>query len=97
MSALAPTEQLAPSDGKDPTAGADAFEDVEVRAGKAEANSGALQPPAAVAALSPDERRAKERAMVRKIDFRLLPSVIIMYIMKVRAFWDGFRIPGVVC
>lgn len=38
--------------------------------------------PVYVAALSPDERARAERALVRKIDIRLLPMIIIMYIMN---------------
>ena len=38
--------------------------------------------PASVARLSPEERIAVEEALVRKIDLRLLPMVVIMYIMN---------------
>lgn len=38
--------------------------------------------PASVASLSPEERAAAERALVRKIDLRLLPMMVIMYIMN---------------
>ena len=37
------------------------------------------QPPALVAAWSVEERAAKEKALVRKIDLRLMPMIIIMY------------------
>lgn len=37
--------------------------------------------PAYVASLSPEERERAEKALVRKIDFRLLP-MIIMYILN---------------
>lgn len=42
----------------------------------------AFQPPALVKAMSPEQRRHAERALVRKIDIRLLPMVILMYIMN---------------
>ena len=38
--------------------------------------------PASVARLSPQERIAVEEALVRKIDLRLLPMMVIMYIMN---------------
>lgn len=38
--------------------------------------------PAYVAGLSPGERAAAEKALVRKIDIRLLPMIIIMYILN---------------
>lgn len=38
--------------------------------------------PAYVAGLSPEEREAAEKALVRKIDIRLLPMIIIMYILN---------------
>lgn len=38
--------------------------------------------PASVAHLSPEERAVAERALVRKIDLRLLPMMVIMYIMN---------------
>ncbi|PYI23784.1 MFS general substrate transporter [Aspergillus violaceofuscus CBS 115571] len=38
--------------------------------------------PAYVASLSPEERQRAERALVRKIDLRLLPMLIIMYILN---------------
>ncbi|KAF2860228.1 MFS general substrate transporter [Piedraia hortae CBS 480.64] len=41
-----------------------------------------LEAPPAVRALPMEQRRDLERALVRKIDTRLLPSVIIMYIMN---------------
>ena len=40
------------------------------------------EPPPLVRDLSPEERQRLETALVRKIDFRLLPSIIIMYIMN---------------
>jgi hypothetical protein len=38
--------------------------------------------PAYVAGLTPEEREQAERALVRKIDIRLLPMTIIMYILN---------------
>lgn len=38
--------------------------------------------PVYVASLSPEERAKAEKALVRKIDLRLLPMIIIMYIMN---------------
>lgn len=38
--------------------------------------------PAYVASLSPEERVKAEKALVRKIDLRLLPMIIIMYILN---------------
>lgn len=54
--------------------------------------------PASVARLSPEERADAERALVRKIDFRLLPMIILMYILNyLDRMFDGFLIPGGVC
>lgn len=38
--------------------------------------------PAYVAGLTPEEREQAEKALVRKIDIRLLPMIIIMYILN---------------
>lgn len=40
------------------------------------------QPPAYVASLTKEEREAVETKLVRKIDLRLIPCIIIMYIMN---------------
>lgn len=40
------------------------------------------EPPELVKQLSSEERQHRESALVRKIDFRLLPMIIIMYIMN---------------
>ena len=40
------------------------------------------EPPELVRAMSPEERQRQERALTRKIDFRLLPMIILMYIMN---------------
>lgn len=42
----------------------------------------AREPPSLIKSLSADERRRLELALVRKIDLRLLPMVILMYIMN---------------
>lgn len=39
-------------------------------------------PPPYVASLSPQEREKAEKALVRKIDLRLLPVLVIMYILN---------------
>jgi hypothetical protein len=41
-----------------------------------------LQPPEVIAKMTPEEREALEKRLKRKIDLRLLPAVIIMYIMN---------------
>lgn len=41
-----------------------------------------LQPPPLVAAMSPEERVIAEGKMRRKIDWRLMPMVILMYVMN---------------
>ena len=38
--------------------------------------------PISVASLTPKERAMAEKALVRKIDIRLLPMIIIMYILN---------------
>jgi hypothetical protein len=43
---------------------------------------GRHQPPAWIAALSVEERHELEKKLKRKIDVRLLPAVIIMYILN---------------
>ncbi|KAK3067820.1 hypothetical protein LTS18_000928, partial [Coniosporium uncinatum] len=35
-----------------------------------------------IATWSPEERQAREKKLLRKVDFRLLPILIIMYIMN---------------
>lgn len=42
----------------------------------------AIAPPALVAAMSPEQRAAAEKALLRKIDSRLLPMIVLMYIMN---------------
>ncbi|KAL2141796.1 hypothetical protein VTI28DRAFT_1933 [Corynascus sepedonium] len=41
-----------------------------------------MQPPEFIRNLTPEERESLEKALKRKIDIRLLPAVIIMYIMN---------------
>lgn len=45
-------------------------------------HGGLLQPPPLVQAMLPAERMRLEKRLTRKIDLRLLPPVIIMYIMN---------------
>lgn len=42
----------------------------------------ALQPPPWIAALSQEERHNLEKKLKRKIDLRLMPAIIIMYILN---------------
>ena len=42
----------------------------------------AHEPPATVASWSPEERHRREVALVRKIDLRLIPMIILMYILN---------------
>jgi hypothetical protein len=41
-----------------------------------------LEPPPFIASLTPERRQELEKKLKRKIDWRLLPAVIIMYIMN---------------
>jgi hypothetical protein len=41
-----------------------------------------LQAPEFIRSLSPEEREHLEKRLKRKIDIRLLPAIIIMYIMN---------------
>jgi hypothetical protein len=50
---------------------------------------GKLVPPPLVAAMSPEERIIAETKMRRKIDTRLLPMIILMYIMNCRFLVTG--------
>jgi len=38
--------------------------------------------PDSIASLSPEERRIAEKKLVRRIDFRLLPMLVMMYVMN---------------
>lgn len=41
-----------------------------------------LEPPDAIRGLGPEERAALEARLVRKVDLRLLPMVVVMYILN---------------
>jgi hypothetical protein len=41
-----------------------------------------MEIPEAIRNLSPEERLAAEKKLVRRIDFRLLPMLVLMYIMN---------------
>jgi hypothetical protein len=61
------------------------LDDVYLGNGKDIANARTIskrEPPPYVRALSPEERVHAEAAPVRKIDFRLVPPIIVMYIMN---------------
>ncbi|RYO91689.1 hypothetical protein DL764_008250 [Monosporascus ibericus] len=47
-----------------------------------DAQSRGLQPPAFIANLSPEERISFERRLIKKVDLRLMPMVILMYILN---------------
>jgi len=47
-----------------------------------QAPRGGLQPSEYIRSLSPEQREELEKQLKRKIDWRLLPAVIIMYIMN---------------
>lgn len=49
---------------------------------KATASTSEWGPPPSVARLSASERVAAERKLKRKIDIRLLPTLVIMYILS---------------
>lgn len=78
---MAPIEQIDPSDGKDAHAGISQLDDVENCPADFKPDR-TMQAPPMVRDMTAEERKRKERIMVRKIDFRLLPPVIIMYIMN---------------
>lgn len=44
--------------------------------------NGRMEPPPLVAAMSPEQRIHAEAKMRRKVDTRLLPMIILMYIMN---------------
>ena len=60
---------------------ADHISNTSLKAAPSKAHSN-RQPPELVRNLAPEERARLERALVRKIDFRLLPMVILMYILN---------------
>lgn len=45
-------------------------------------HNNALRPPSWIAALSPAERQDLEKKLKRKIDWRLMPAVLIMYFLN---------------
>jgi hypothetical protein len=47
-----------------------------------DAKKDTFQPPELVRTMTPDERKRAEKALVRKIDLRLLPMIVLMYIMN---------------
>jgi hypothetical protein len=59
-----------------------------------EVGPSSMEVPAYIRSLTPEERIRAEKALVRKIDIRLLPAIIIMYIMnyldRVRARLNRF-------
>lgn len=57
-------------------------DNVEVAVANADRPNPRKEAPAYVAGLNPEERRKAERALVRKIDIRLLPMIVIMYILN---------------
>ncbi|KAK5134486.1 hypothetical protein LTR08_006403 [Meristemomyces frigidus] len=81
MGAIAPAEHFALNNREEAKMASDQLDYVEN--GQADLKqTRTMQAPPLVAALTPEERITRERAMVRKIDLRLLPPVIIMYIMN---------------
>jgi hypothetical protein len=48
-------------------------------------------PPPLVAKMSPEERIAAEKKLKRKIDFRLLPVIVVMYILSRGPFGYGIK------
>lgn len=73
--------RAASEDGSDPKHVTEQLDDVEMETVNASKPNPAFEAPPLVQALTADERKRMERTLVRKIDFRLLPPVIIMYIM----------------
>jgi hypothetical protein len=49
-------------------------------------------PPPLVAKMSPEERIAAEKKLKRKIDFRLLPVIVVMYVLS--TFFGGSETKG---
>jgi hypothetical protein len=74
---------MSPRNSYDPEDGIDKsyVDNVEVVA-NADRPNPSKEAPAYVAGLSPEERRKAEKALVRKIDIRLLPMLVIMYILN---------------
>ncbi|KAJ6031678.1 hypothetical protein N7540_002410 [Penicillium herquei] len=70
-----------PTNSEDPGINKANVDNVEVVA-NADRPNPRKEAPAYVAGLSPEERIKAEKALVRKIDIRLLPMIIIMYILN---------------
>ncbi|KAJ5725067.1 uncharacterized protein N7483_006424 [Penicillium malachiteum] len=70
-----------PTNPEDPGINKANVDNVEVVA-NADRPNPRKEAPAYVAGLSPEERIKAEKALVRKIDIRLLPMIIIMYILN---------------
>ncbi|KAK2008039.1 MFS general substrate transporter [Colletotrichum eremochloae] len=58
------------------------FEDLPKASVEAEAERRGLQPPPIVAAMTHEYRVELERRLKRKIDLRLLPTIVVMYILN---------------
>jgi hypothetical protein len=56
--------------------------DAEAARGGMTHGYGNLEVPPLVAAMTPEDRAQQEKSLVRKIDTRLLPMVILMYVMN---------------
>lgn len=63
-----------------PTVSASAVEEAQNR--DVAAKQRGLEPPEILRGMSPEERAAFEKKLRRKIDIRLLPMIIIMYILN---------------
>ena len=74
----------ASEDGKDPKNDTELLDEVEMAAANNTKPVRTLEAPPLVQAMSAEDRIRVERALVRKVDFRLLPPIIIMYIMVCR-------------
>ena len=70
-----------PTDSKRADAHPFHVDNIEILANAARTNP-KKEPPVYVANLSPAERTKAEKVLVRKIDLRLLPTIIIMYILN---------------
>jgi len=71
----------ASEDGKDSKNATELLDEVEMAAANNKKPIRALEAPPLVQAMSAEKRIRVERTLVRKVDFRLLPPIIIMYIM----------------
>ena len=78
MSAISPVEHVALSTRGQDKMGSERLDYLESGQALAMKQTRTMEAPPLVAMLTPEERAVKERAMVRKVDFRLLPPVIIV-------------------